>query len=121
MQAKRNPSNPGRAYLDRLTFLIRHFENERRERFYPFYLIFRGERKHRRFKEALSIGKYFLDHLVLNTEDDALFFETLKNQMEKYQTTDTDYWSFAEKTPIPMQDYLKVIYDLNIESLSARQ
>ena len=63
-------------------------------------------------KEALSIGKYFLDNIFLNTEDDALFFRTLKKLIEKYQTMDTDYWHFAEKTPIPMQDYLKVVYDL---------
>jgi len=50
--------------------------------------------------------------MFLNTEDDELFFRTLKKLIEKYQATDADYWYFAEKTPIPMQDYLKVIYDL---------
>jgi hypothetical protein len=32
--------------------------------------------------------------------------------MEKYPAAEIDYWEFAEKTPIPMQDYLKVVYDL---------
>jgi hypothetical protein len=98
-------------YLDKLSFLIRHFDHERRERFYPFYLIFSEDKEHSRFKEALSIGKYFLDHAFLNTEDDELFFRTLKKIIENYQITDRDYRYFAEKTPIPMQDYLKVIYD----------
>ncbi len=100
-------------YLNKLSFLIRYFDNERRERFYPFYLIFNEEKEHRRFHEALSIGKYFLDHAFLNTEEDELFFETLKKILDQYQISDSDYWYFAEKTPIPMQDYLKAVYDLS--------
>jgi len=99
-------------YLDRLAFLIHYFDNERRERFYPFYLIFSKAEGHCRFREALSIGKYFLDHALLNTEEDELFFETLKKILDHYKITDSDYWYFAEKTPIPMQDYLKAVYDL---------
>jgi hypothetical protein len=102
-------------YLDKLNFLIRHFEDERKERFYPFYLIFSEKKRHRRFKEALSIGKYFLDHAFLNTENDELFFDTLRKIIDKYPIADTDYWNFAKKTPIPMQDYLKVVYDLNLQ------
>jgi len=101
-------------YLNKLNFLIRHFDDERRERFYPFYLIFSEKKRHRRFNEALSIGKYFLDHAFLNTENDELFFDTLRKIIDKYPITDTDYWYFAKKTPIPMQDYLKVVYDLKI-------
>ncbi|RLC18011.1 MAG: hypothetical protein DRI57_09000 [Deltaproteobacteria bacterium] len=112
MQEKGHLTDLNQKYLDKLTFLIQYFGNERRERFYPFYLIFRGEKEHCRFKEALSIGKYFLDNAFLNTEDDELFFRTLKKLTEKYQAADADYWHFAENTPIPMQDYLKVIYDL---------
>jgi hypothetical protein len=99
-------------YLNKLSFLIHYFDSERRERFYPFYLIFSKAEKHCRFREALSIGKYFLDHALLNTEEDELFFETLKKILDQYEITDSDYWYFAEKTPIPMQDYLKAVYDL---------
>ncbi len=113
MQKQGNLMDPEQNYLNKLSFLIQYFDNERRERFYPFYLIFKGEKEHRRFKEALAIGKYFLDNVFLNTADDQVFFVTLRKIMGKYQVKDIDYWSFAEKTPIPMQDYLKVIYDLN--------
>ncbi len=84
-------------YLDKLNFLIRYFEDERKERFYPFYLIFGEKKRDRRFKEALSIGKYFLDHAFLNTENDEFFFNTLKKIIDKYPITDEDYWYFAKK------------------------
>lgn len=105
-------SECNRKYRDKLAFLVRRFDDERRERFFPFYLIFGGEKEHSRFDEALSIGKYFLDHAVLNSDEDAVFYETLKKLVEEYRTADIDYWKFAKKTPIPMQDYLKVTYDL---------
>jgi len=89
---QRNLNDPKQDYLDRLAFLIQHFGNERKERFYPFYLIFKGEREHCRFEEALNIGKYFLDNMFLNTEDAELFFRTLKKLIEKYQATDSGHW-----------------------------
>ncbi|MCP4107951.1 MAG: hypothetical protein GY749_20800, partial [Desulfobacteraceae bacterium] len=53
-------------YLKKLEYLIRYFENERKERFYPFYLVLKGERENPRFREALSIVKYFLDNALLD-------------------------------------------------------
>jgi hypothetical protein len=111
----KNPINPldlDQEYLEKLAALVRRFENERKERFFPFYLIFSGKREDRRFNEALSIGKYFLDHAFLNSEKDERFFNALKNRLKKYPVAGADYWQFAEKTPIPLQDYLKVVYDL---------
>lgn len=92
-----NPMDFRQIYLDKLNFLIRYFEDERKERFYPFYLIFGEKKRDRRFKEALSIGKYFLDHAFLNTENDEFFFNTLKKIIDKYPITDEDYWYFAKK------------------------
>ena len=112
MQTSQKHSESNLEFLDRLAVLIQRFDKERRERFFPFYIIFAGDKGHRRFKEALSIGKYFLDNAVLNTQKDADFYDKLKKQMEKFSTVDIDYWHFAKKTPIPMQDYLKVVYDL---------
>ncbi len=109
---KKDENKCRRKFRKRLAFLVRRFDNERKERFFPFYLIFSGEKEHGRFDEALGIGKYFLDHAVLNSDQDALFYETLKELLEEYRTADIDYWKFAKKTPIPMQDYLKVTYDL---------
>lgn len=107
-----HPDNLDREYRNKLAALVNRFTEERKERFYPFYLIFSGQQEDRRFNESLSIGKYFLDHALLNTEKDERFFNALKNRLEKYPAAEIDYWRFAEKTPIPMQDYLKVIYDL---------
>ena len=70
------------------------------------------ETGHPRFREALSVARYFLDNTFLATDEDALFFRAVENLVKKYEATDSDYWDFAGKTPIPMQDYLKVIYDL---------
>jgi hypothetical protein len=55
MPKKNKNSEYDRHYVDKLAFLVRRFDHERKERF---------------------------------------------------------YWKFAKKTPIPMQDYLKVTYDL---------
>jgi len=107
-----NPNDLDQEYLEKLASLVLRFENERKERFFPFYLIFSGKREDRRFNEALSIGKYFLDHAFLNTEKDERFFNALKNRLKKSPAADIDYWHFAQNTPIPMQDYLKVVYDL---------
>ena len=112
MQTSEKHSETNREYFDRLAVLIQRFDKERRERFFPFYIIFSGDKGNSRFKEALSIGKYFLDNAVLNTQKDADFYDMLKKQMEQYHAVDIDYWDFAKKTPIPMQDYLKVVYDL---------
>ncbi len=100
-------------YLNTLRTLIGRFDHERRERFYPFYLLFKGEQDHSRFQEALSIGKYFLDHAILHTQADEQFFKALRDILTQYQVTSQDYWAFADKTPLPMQDYLKVLYDVN--------
>lgn len=107
-----HPDERDQEYRNKLAALVRRFTNERKERFFPFHLIFSGQQEDRRFNEALGIGKYFLDHALLNTENDERFFNALKNQLEKYSSAEVDYWQFAEKTPIPMQDYLKVVYDL---------
>ncbi len=107
-----NLNDVNQEYRNKLAALVRRFKNERKERFFPFYLIFSGKQEDRRFNEALSIGKYFIDHAFLNTEKDERFFNALKNRLEKYPAAEADYWHFAEKTPIPLQDYLKVVYDL---------
>ncbi len=101
-----------KSYLDKLSYFVNSFANERRERFYPFYLILKGDRDNPRFVEALSIVKYFLDNSFLDTSESERFCRVLKQAVERYDVTNTDYWEFVAKTPLPMQDYLKVVYDL---------
>ncbi|MCP4112059.1 MAG: hypothetical protein GY749_42120 [Desulfobacteraceae bacterium] len=104
-------------YLEKLGYLVRYFESERRERFYPFYLVLKGDRENPRFREALSIVKYFLDNALLDNPESEQFCRVLKQASERYDADNADYWEFAVKTPLPMQDYLKVIYDIRTEHL----
>ncbi len=77
-------------------------------------MILKGDRENPRFGEALSIVKYFLDNTFLETSESERFYRILEQAAEKYDVRNTDYWEFADKTPLPMQDYLKVIYDLSL-------
>lgn len=105
--------NSKKAYLQKLDALVCRFNHERRERFFPFHLIFQGNSNHRRFVEALSVGKYFLDNAMIQTPGADRFYKALKTVMEQHDLSGIDYWDFADKTPLPMQDYLKVVYDLD--------
>lgn len=89
--------------------------SERLEHFANKGMILKGDRENPRFREALSIVKYFLDNTFPDTSESERFCRTLQHTMEKYDTQNTDYWEFASKTPLPMQDYLKVTYDLRPE------
>ena len=99
-------------YFERLGYLIRYFENDRRERFYPFYLVLKDERDNPRFREALAVVRYFLDNAFSDTSDSEQFYRILKEAAKRYDAEGSDYWEFADRTPLPMQDYLKVVYDL---------
>ena len=99
-------------YLEKLSRLVRHFEKERKERFYPFYLIFKGDTENPRFEEALGIAKYFLENAFPVSSESDEFYRLLKQVGQRYDVENTDCWKYAQQTPLPMQDYLKVAYDL---------
>lgn len=106
------PFDSEKKYLEKLSRLVRYFEKERKERFYPFYLIFKGETEDPRFEEALGIAKYYLENAFPVSSESDKFYRFLKQVGERYGIQNADYWKYAKKTPLPMQDYLKVAYDL---------
>ncbi|MDY6904327.1 MAG: helix-turn-helix transcriptional regulator [Thermodesulfobacteriota bacterium] len=97
-------------YLAELTRLVKTHDENRRERFLPFLILLRGEQKNPRFSEALAIGRYFLDNAILTTPADMDFYNVITGAMAGQSPP--DYYAYAGKTPYPLADYLKVIYDL---------
>lgn len=60
------------------------------------------------FRFALAVATYALEN-ALWTEQDEELYEFLKYVVEKYGRE--DYWKYAEKSRLPLQDYLKANYD----------
>lgn len=97
-------------YLTKLTRLTRYHDKNRQERFFPFLLVLQKDKGHTRYTEALAVVHYFLENAILVTQEDVEFYNVLSEAMNK--ETRPDYFEFASKTPYPLADYLKVIYDL---------
>lgn len=104
--------NPEEKYMKIFRTLMKNFRNERKERFFPFYLVFSGHKNHPRFDESLSIAKYFLENAFIDSAKSEQFYRFLENDLKNYNIEKIDYWKYSDKTPLPLQDYLKVVYDL---------
>ncbi len=81
----------------------------RGERFLPFYLVLAGEKEDPRFDECVNIVRYFLQNAVLRNEADEAFHHTVK------AVTPEGEPDLSAASPLPLQDYLKVVYDLEEE------
>ena len=76
----------------------------------PFLILLQDDRNNPRFREALAIGRYFLDNAILAAPADREFYNVIADIMAGERPP--DYFEYAGKTPYPLPDYLKVIYDL---------
>ncbi|MDL1971587.1 MAG: hypothetical protein LWW94_11625 [Candidatus Desulfofervidaceae bacterium] len=82
---------------------------ERKERFFPFYLVLAEKKEHPRYQESLYIVNYFLGNALIHTKEDEEFYQVLK---KAYRKGKNRVKQKVIKTPLPLQDYLKVVYDL---------
>lgn len=78
----------------------------RGERFLPFYLVLAKKTEEPRYGESVNIARYFLQNAVLRSKADETFYYTLK------AVTPEGVLDLSSKSPLPLQDYLKVLYDL---------
>lgn len=106
-------------YLTKLTRLTRYHDKNRRERFFPFLLMLQKDTENPRYTEALAVVHYFLDNAIPVTQEDVEFYNVLAEAMSWEKQP--DYFKFAHKTPCPLADYLKVIYDLRSTTKASSQ
>ena len=97
---------------ERARDLVALHKHERKERFLPYYYLLAKEMgeevPEEDFRFALAVATYALEN-ALWTEQDEELYEFLKYVVEKYGRE--DYWEYAEKSKLPLQDYLKANYD----------
>lgn len=104
-----------RRYLERLKDLVDTHTGKRRLRFLPFYaVLFKAERgippEGCNYRESLAIVFYAFSNAVFWGRQDNEFLRVLKNATREEE--EVDYFDYMGKTPLPMQDYLKVNYDM---------
>ncbi|MFP4445758.1 MAG: helix-turn-helix domain-containing protein [Desulfosudaceae bacterium] len=105
-----NTKNAKTRYLARLTHLVKSHDENRRERFVPFLILLQADRQNPRFQESLAIARYFLDNAFPVTPEDISFYNLIAKVLAP--ESPPDYFKYAARTPYPLADYLKVIYDL---------
>ncbi len=93
---------------NKLRNLVMRHDPNRRERFLPFLIVLLNKTQDPRYEQSLSIAKYFLENAMLSTPEDELFFRAINAAM----TARTQETASIPDTQSPMQDYLKVLYDL---------
>lgn len=94
----------------RLKKEVQRHSSARQERFLPFLIFLENQTSHQRFPESSAIVQYFLKNAVLAQQDE-WFYIMLKKIMD-CQNLQIDYRDYMGKTPLPLADYTKIIYDL---------
>lgn len=95
----------------RLKREIQSHSSVRQERFLPFVIFLENQTGHQRFAESAAIVQYFIKNAVLSQKDEWIYM-VLKKTMAYQNLKKIDYRDYMGKTPLPLADYLKVIYDL---------
>jgi hypothetical protein len=96
------------AYVEALQELVRAHGPNRSERFIPFLLVLSKKMSDPRYETSLVIARYFVENALLSTEEDEIFWKCLRSELPE----DVPRWYPPPRVPLPLQDYLKVIYDL---------
>ncbi|MDZ7759868.1 MAG: hypothetical protein U5L00_06380 [Desulfovermiculus sp.] len=94
----------------RLKREIQTHSTERHERFLPFLIFLENQSCHQRFFESSAIVQYFIKNAILSQQDE-WFYMVLKKIMD-CQNLKIDYRDYMGKTPLPLADYTKIVYDL---------
>lgn len=105
-----NTSKLKTEYQNKIRQLIRQYDRRRQERFVPFLVCLQGETDNPRYRESLAIVRYFLENAILVTKEDEDFYTQLSRETKNIPLP--DYFEYAQRTPYPLADYLKVVYDL---------
>lgn len=98
--------------LVRLKKLVRDFEGYQKEKFFPFLLMFSGQKDHPRFQEALAIAAYYVENAWVFGERAQALASFLRKALKKFEEEIPHWTDYADKTPLPLPTYLKVWADV---------
>ena len=62
-----------------------------------------------KFRFALAVATYVVENAFWWTEQDKELLDFLSYMVDKYG--EVDYWEYAEKSPLPLKDYVEANYD----------